>query len=147
MLAGSSLDGHRLALPVLAGSVPACLCLLALAGCSLCLCWLVCLLGSACVLAVLAVPKPVPVLVTGWLGSACLPAGSSGWLANKNILTCYWHVSDMLQSRIAGFTSALRSLARVCVRAKPFGRVNPFGKVVFGKVVTFGIWYLVFDGW
>jgi len=50
----------------------------------------------------------------------------------------------MLQSRIAGFTPALRWLARVCVRAKPIGRVNPFGKVVFGKVVPFGIWYLVF---
>ena len=62
----------------------------------------------------------------------------------------------MLQSRISGFTPALRWLARVCVRAKPIGRVNPFGKVVFGKVVqigkvvlvrwsdlVFGIWYLV----
>jgi hypothetical protein len=87
----------------------------------------------------------VPVLA---LARVCLPAcwlvWLAGWLADKNILTCYWHVSDMLQSRISGFTPALRSLARVCVRAKPIGRVNPFGKVVFGKVVSFGIWYLVF---
>ena len=78
------------------------------------------------------------------LALVCLLSRLAGWLADKNILTCYWDVSDMLQFRIAGFTPALRSLARVCLRAKPIGRVNPFGKVVFGKVVPFGIWYLVF---
>jgi hypothetical protein len=75
-----------------------------------------------------------------WLWCACagwlwLAGWLAGWLAEKYRLTCYWHVSDMLQSRIAGFAPALRWLARVCVRAKLFWRVNPFGKVVFGKVV------------
>jgi hypothetical protein len=76
------------------------------------------------------------------LAGLCLLARLAGWLAEKYRLTCYWYVSDMLQSRIAGFTPALRSLARVCVRAQPIGRVNPFGKVVFGKVVNLviGIW-------
>jgi hypothetical protein len=51
----------------------------------------------------------------------------------------------MLESHIAGFMPALRVCA--CVRARAggsFWRVKAFGKVVFGKVVSFGIWYLVF---
>lgn len=56
------------------------------------------------------------------------------------LVTCY---NPALQDSCLP-CAGLRWLALACVRAKPIGRVNPFGKVVFGKVVPFGIWYLVF---
>ena len=65
---------------------------------SLCLCWLVCLLGSGSGASayVLAVPKPV---LAGWLGSGMVCLGSVPVLA----LAGHWLGSACLLARLAGW--------------------------------------------